>query len=124
MILPTEDMVRRARNLIDEGVSSESVRDALAAVLTIFEREVLQPAVDQAEYRGHVRGWKERGERDRKLAAGDVHEYLSTSCLHGRHEYCAAMIGLSGAKRPAQCKFCEAGCVCACHEERGKRGTV
>lgn len=45
----------------------------------------------------------------------DPHEYLSTGCLHGRHDYCAAMTGWQGEKRPAQCKFCDARCVCDCH---------
>lgn len=43
------------------------------------------------------------------------HQYLSTGCFHGEHDYCASMTGLSGAKRPAQCKFCEAKCICECH---------
>lgn len=46
------------------------------------------------------------------------HDYLSTACLHDEHQYCAAMTGYQGAKRPAQCKFCEARCVCPCHEPR------
>ncbi|WP_329143532.1 hypothetical protein OIU91_06180 [Streptomyces sp. NBC_01456] len=43
------------------------------------------------------------------------HVYLSTSCLHGEHGYCQAHTGLSGAKTPAQCKFCGAKCQCPCH---------
>lgn len=45
-------------------------------------------------------------------AAGG-HVYLSTACYHGEHGYCAAMTGWQGEKRPGQCKFCEARCVCA-----------
>lgn len=45
----------------------------------------------------------------------DDHEYLSTACHHGRHDYCAAMVGVQGEKRPATCKFCDARCVCPCH---------
>lgn len=44
------------------------------------------------------------------------HRYLSTGCLHGEHAYCSSMTGVSGDKRPAQCKFCSAKCVCSCHE--------
>lgn len=44
------------------------------------------------------------------------HEYLSTSCLHDRHDYCASMTGFQGAKRPARCKFCDAACICPCHQ--------
>jgi hypothetical protein len=43
------------------------------------------------------------------------HVYLSTSCLHGEHGYCASMTGMQGAKRPATCKFCGAKCQCRCH---------
>jgi hypothetical protein len=45
------------------------------------------------------------------------HEYLSTGCLHGEHEYCKSMTGLAGAKRPAECKFCKAPCICGCHKD-------
>lgn len=45
------------------------------------------------------------------------HRYLSTSCLHGQHHYCASNTGLNGAKTPAQCKFCDAPCICHCHPE-------
>lgn len=44
------------------------------------------------------------------------HLYLSTACHHGEHAYCAAMTGYQGAKRPAQCKFCRAPCICECHK--------
>lgn len=44
------------------------------------------------------------------------HAYLSTGCLHDRHSYCQSMTGLAGAKRPAQCKFCAAPCICPCHQ--------
>lgn len=70
-------------------------------------------------------------ERERRLQVGDAwtveevdayvaattseHSYLSTACLHHRHDYCEAMVGYQGEKRPAQCKFCEAKCVCRCH---------
>ena len=41
--------------------------------------------------------------------------YLSTACYHEKHDYCAAMTGYQGEKRPSQCKFCDARCVCVCH---------
>ena len=44
-----------------------------------------------------------------------IHEYLSTGCLHGEHDYWSSMTGMAGAKRPAQCKWCEAPCRCRCH---------
>ena len=43
------------------------------------------------------------------------HVYLSTGCLHGDHGYCQGMTGLNGAKRPGECKHCQAKCVCDCH---------
>lgn len=46
----------------------------------------------------------------------DVHHYLSTGCFHGKHDYCNSMTGYQGAKRPARCKFCDAKCLCACHD--------
>lgn len=49
------------------------------------------------------------------LAEDGNHRYLSTSCLHNEHEYCQSNTGLAGAKTPAQCKFCEAPCICPCH---------
>ena len=44
-----------------------------------------------------------------------VHRYLSTGCYHGDHAYCQSMTGLNGAKRPGECKFCQASCRCGCH---------
>lgn len=45
------------------------------------------------------------------------HMYLSTGCLHGDHSYCRQNTGKSGRKRPAACKFCQAPCICLCHQE-------
>jgi hypothetical protein len=47
----------------------------------------------------------------------DVHDYLSTGCLHGEHAYCQSMTGTQGQKRPGRCKFCDARCSCPCHAE-------
>lgn len=49
------------------------------------------------------------------------HIYLSTGCLHGRHDYCQAMSGNAGLKRPATCKFCNARCICHCHTTEDSR---
>lgn len=43
------------------------------------------------------------------------HVYLSTGCLVGRHDYCAGMTGMQGAKRGGRAKFTDAPCVCTCH---------
>lgn len=43
------------------------------------------------------------------------HRYLSTGCRHGEHGYCQSNTGSQGQKKPAQCKFCAARCVCSCH---------
>ncbi len=46
------------------------------------------------------------------------HVYLSTGCLHGRHDYCQSPDRADGStKEPACCKFCQAPCICECHEE-------
>jgi len=47
---------------------------------------------------------------------GFGHRYLSTGCLHGDHDYCAARSGKAGVKAPARCKFCNAKCRCRCHK--------
>lgn len=44
------------------------------------------------------------------------HYYVSTACVHGRHAYCAADVGMVTAKKPHTCKFCDAQCMCYCHE--------
>jgi hypothetical protein len=43
------------------------------------------------------------------------HAYIATGCLHGDHGYCDSMTGLSGQKRPAECKGCRAKCICPHH---------
>jgi hypothetical protein len=43
------------------------------------------------------------------------HHYLSTGCLHGRHDYCQGTEGAAGPKVPNSCKFCRAPCICPCH---------
>lgn len=48
---------------------------------------------------------------ERQLHDGK-HRYLSTACLHGRHDHCASMVGYQGVKRPGSCKFCDARCCC------------
>lgn len=40
------------------------------------------------------------------------HQYLSTACLHGEHDYCNSTEGHAGPKRPGRCKFCDALCTC------------
>lgn len=48
----------------------------------------------------------------------DPHVYLSTACLHGEHAYCQSAAGPAGTKKPAECKFCTARCICECHRLR------
>jgi hypothetical protein len=50
------------------------------------------------------------------------HAYLSTSCLHGRHERCrSATRADGGTKEPGTCKHCKAVCRCpTC--EHGQEG--
>lgn len=67
----------------------------------------------------------------RWLAKRSKHVYISTACQHGRHGYCNAPTvtregewAIAGPsycsepgedKKPAECKFCEAKCICRCH---------
>lgn len=46
------------------------------------------------------------------------HDYLSTACLHGRHDYCNSTVGVAGDKKAATCKWCDARCRCDCGHER------
>lgn len=43
------------------------------------------------------------------------HVYLSTACIAGRHEYCDAMTGMQGEKRPSRSKWSDAPCICWHH---------
>lgn len=54
------------------------------------------------------------------------HVYLSTACLHGAHEYCGARYNAYTLepKKPAECKYCEARCICGCHKGREVKPTV
>lgn len=46
-----------------------------------------------------------------------THVYLSTACLHGEHGYCGCQVTGDGKpKKPAECKFCDARCICECHQ--------
>lgn len=43
-----------------------------------------------------------------------VHDYISTSCLHGEHEHCRSAVNAAGGeKTPGTCKFCTAVCRCS-----------
>jgi hypothetical protein len=57
----------------------------------------------------------------REAVRDHPHRYLSTGCLHGQHAYCQGKTGRAGAKRPAECKFCAARCVCDCHQGGGEQ---
>ncbi len=46
------------------------------------------------------------------------HTYLSTGCLAGRHDYCAAMTGIQGEKRGGRSKFTDAPGICPCHKSK------
>lgn len=66
----------------------------------------------------------EAAERRTADRSSGPHVYLSTGCLHGEHGYCQGDTGLSGAKRPASCKFCQAPCTCPCHQQTPDRPTL
>jgi len=50
---------------------------------------------------------KRAGEKKGEGARGrkKPHDYLSTSCHHGKHDHCRL-----------HCKWCPAPCLCACHQ--------
>lgn len=80
--------------------------DAIAiAAITAFAERVLSWA---AQNQGGVHNRDDTGE----------HVYLSTSCLHGEHDYCQApLVDADRRKVPATCKFCSTPCVCECHRK-------
>jgi hypothetical protein len=44
------------------------------------------------------------------------HIYWSTGCQHNVHEHCKNDHTISGLpKKPHTCKFCDAECLCVCH---------
>lgn len=48
------------------------------------------------------------------------HIYLSTGCLHGRHDHCNSSVNIAGGpKEPGVCKWCPARCICPCHRQPG-----
>lgn len=88
MIEPTEEMIETFEQAAPGAKRSVNTRAGLTAVLAIVERDVLQPAVDRAEYAGHERGWRERGERDETVLAypprrGGRHPHYCVSCSDG-----------------------------------------
>jgi hypothetical protein len=88
---------------------AEQQRDQLAALA----REFLYGDQITGD---RITRWREQ--LDEISEQTDGHRYLSTGCLHGQHDYCQNHAGLSGAKTPAQCKFCAAPCVCPCHKDQ------
>lgn len=123
-------LLAEARALIDAAYSPTAynvgINDGTAAGRTVHHLHIhLIPryAGDVPDPRGGVRLilpgpspdlWSDR-------PTTGAHVYLSTGCHHGRHDYCAAMTGWQGEKRPAICKFCPAPCVCRCHATGGDR---
>lgn len=114
----------------DEHDDRDDIRAGLAAALPLLRGEweaETNGLLSASESPGHplpLTGAGSSGSGDPGPVSGvtsarptGVHVYLSTGCLHGEHGYCAAMVGVQGAKRPARCKFCAAQCVCDCHAE-------
>lgn len=97
MIEPTDEMIEAFERAAGRAVGRDSLA-GMAAVLAIVEREQ---------------------QRCQWCNTSAGHRYLSTGCLHGEHDYCRSMTGYQGEKRPSQCKFCEAKCVCPCHADGG-----
>lgn len=120
----TPDPLAPFRALADQyaAKAAESTRNANTAPLTI-----------RTANQGIAAGWRSaefllrhtlnnldnhRTTPDNPPASDDVaHSYLSTGCHHGEHAYCQGKTGQAGPKKPATCKFCDAPCVCPCHQE-------
>jgi hypothetical protein len=103
-----------------EAECAQAVSDALLALAADFDTQAAgyedRWVSDTAEtLRGAARLARQRAGE----APGTGHRYLSTSCLHGKHDYCKNPVGSNGtvdwAKTPASCKFCPALCICWCH---------
>jgi hypothetical protein len=93
------DQLRRASTLADGQPHTDRERGILQAVDRIT-RALDEPAAGPA------------------ATEATGHHYLSTGCFHGDHDYCSNIDGRAGLKKPAQCKFCAAPCVCSCHREQ------
>lgn len=54
-----------------------------------------------------------------EVGTPEVHVYFSTACLHGEHQHCGSRYNAytMQAKKPAECKFCDAKCICVCHRK-------
>lgn len=104
---------------IRETERAERAEGLLASVLAAFpDAGPDGPAIRSRPLPAElVHRWKQN------TTGGDGHLYLSTGCLHDQHDYCQSHTGLSGAKRPASCKWCAARCVCPCHQQAATEAT-
>jgi hypothetical protein len=58
--------------------------------------------------------WDQVPEDEKAETSKDMHQYISTACLHCRHDECRR-----------SCKFCKSPCLCSCHvseEEKRMQG--
>lgn len=74
------------------------VRSGLLAVLAMDWGALLQRAVDRAEYAGHERGWRERGERD--VSAHKPHHGVAGDVQGG--EWVNDATGVPGSYSPGR----------------------
>jgi hypothetical protein len=97
--------------------------------------ELLRMASDAAEadkrgyQRGVVEGIFPRNAKVDVIWPDGTHRYWSTHCRHDRHGDCSASsmlrdvvsdgrfptVPVSVTREPAQCKTCQAPCICDCH---------
>lgn len=123
-------LLRQARALVDAAHRPDGynigINDGAAAGRTVHHLHIhLIPRYlgDVPDPRGGVRNILPGPSPDLWSARPAVlHAYLSTGCLHGDHAYCQSagaanpdLTAEEGRKRPAECKFCAAPCVCPCH---------
>lgn len=116
-----------------DEMANEALKRAAQRAKTVISRPGDESAIqkwadedDLAEALGSFGDGYRRAQRDAQIAlsldrialreGSEGHTYLSTGCLHGNHGYCQGTTGANGAKKPAECKFCAARCVCECHQ--------
>jgi hypothetical protein len=115
----TDEMVSAFEAVQGTDPLGNLTRAGLTAVLALVERDYLAKptCVCLGSDWPHVPS----SIRCTPPVADGTHRYLSTSCLHGQHDYCKATTGRVGPKTPAVCKFCDAPCICTvCHDQAGR----
>ncbi|MFE7906455.1 hypothetical protein [Streptomyces albogriseolus] len=124
------DMARKRNEQMDRADRAEADRKTLGQTALGYQQRAWDAEAAIRRVRAVLADpaaldWRQRtrealdGPAPAATEATTGHVYLSTGCLHGHHDYCQNHTGHSGAKTPAQCKFCAAPCTCHCHTTAG-----